>query len=334
MTTDAVSPEELRNTIRSFDPKAIYNKLEGLAAGHIAANKLFGAMPYNPKRPEHDLTVVGLEPTPVSIDAVKGMLDLVYPDWEAVILAPLRQRTDLINELVNRIKIDRASFSLMLAHERLEDVALVMAVLLVVLSDHIPYRELVQVFHIVIGNMVRTLGIAGMDDVSAVDALRMVGHVHFSFPRTESTKRGGFDSKLIDDSNDLMRLELRQFPQKVLAVAAPGSVDKVFNLPAASLRRLPKELRNRHLKILIQPVTHGTAMMISGYVIPVAAVFSGSKAFCEFGRLTHVETLDDIHPLMDWIADTRHGRTLVPTHYHRNASIFKRASNLLHRSQG
>ncbi len=330
MTAPMESAEELRRTIRRFNGSVIYEQLQGLATKHVAASDVFTALPYDVARAEHDLTVTSLEPVPLGIDFVREVLTKAYPAWESVILSSFAERTDLINELVNRIRHDRTSFSLILAHERIEDVAYVMAVLLVILSEKIPYEQLIESFHIVISSIVRTMGAY---DVSAVDILRSAGWVHFSFPRTESVRKSGFDADLIRSSNRLMRLELSSVGFAIKAVAAPGSVDLVFNLPDRVLRRWPQELRDRHRKVLIQPVTQGTADLIRGYALPVAGAFSGHRDFCEPGRLTYVDSLADVHRLMEWIADTRFGAMRIPTYYHPERGLFEKAVNLFNRWQ-
>jgi hypothetical protein len=331
MTTAMESPIELRRTIQRSNGVEIYEQLQALARKHIEVSDVFTALPYDTNRPEHDLTVVGLAPVPLGVDFVREVLTKAYPQWETIILPRFTARKDLINELVNRIKRDRTPFSLILAHERIEDVAYVMAVLLVALSDHLPYEQLVESFHIVISSIVRTMGAYG---VSAVDILRSAGWVHFSFPRTESVRKSGFEADLIRASNRLMRAELEAVDFAIKAVAAPGSVDLVFNLPDRVLKRWPKELRDRHRKVLIQPVTQGTADLIRGYALPVAGAFSGDRDFCEPGRLTYVESLDDVHELMEWIADTRFGAMRIPTYYHREHSLLEKAVSLLRRWQG
>lgn len=325
-----VTEAELVGIIQRFDPAETYAKLAELAERHIAANSLFAPLAYDPTSPIHDFTTVALEPEPSEqgVNEIKGLLDVAFPPWREVLLPQFAGRPDLINELTHRILYDHTPFSLVMAHERIEDVAFVMAVLIVVLSERIPYAELVQHFHIVISSMVRTIGAFGLP---AAQVLRKVGWVHFSFPRTESIRRGGFDNQLVDASNRLMRLQIGRFPMAIKAVAAPGSVDRVLNLPARLMSFLPGQWADRHRTIHIQPVTPGTGQLIQGYVLAVATVLSGDSRFCRVGRLQMVSNLEEVHRLMEWIAEERYRATLVPTFYHRDTRSLGRFARVTSR---
>lgn len=314
---------ELAKLVRGYNGPESYGKLIELARPHIDANRLFEALPYDPGSPIHDLATVSLEPAPSSVTEIKELLDTAYRDWREVILPAFDER--LVNEIINRIRIDRSPLSLLLAHERIEDVAFVAAAFVVLVSERIPYEELIQRMHLVISSIIRTVGAFGEP---AAEILRKIGWVHFSFPRTESIRRSGFTEELVSAANRLMRMEVGRSPNRVMAVAGPGSVDRVFSLPARLMTFLPEEYKDRHTTSHIQPVRAGTAKLLEGYTLPVAAVFSGDRQFCRVGQVTWVNNLENVHALMQWIADERHSHTLVPTYYHREPSRITKIARL------
>jgi hypothetical protein len=332
-------PDEIQLTelINGFDPKPIYERLLELSNPHTKNSEIFDPIPYDKTNPLHDLSVVEFPPiaNPAGIESIIFILNQAYPDWERVLMPAFDSRPDLVAELVRRFKYDKSSFSLILAHERIEDVAYAMAVLLIVMSRHIPYEELVQRFHIVISSILRTMGAYS---VPAVDILRMTGWVHFSFPRTDSIRRGGFDENFVSASNRLMRSRLNQMDWGIKAIAAPGSIDQVLHIPEHLVKNLikplPDDWKNKHRTVNIKPVTVGTANVLKGYVLPVAGVFSGESQFCKLGNLVYIDDISDIHRVMHWIAGTRYAETGVVTLYHEDPRGLARLNQVLGARKG
>ncbi len=84
-----------------------------------------------------------------------------------------------------------------------------------------------------------------------------------------------------------------------------------------SLRRTvePENAPSLHL----QPLYAGTIrlMLECRYVLPVSVSMNPAHPICEIGGLTSVQTEDDCHGIMEWIAATHERETGVNTVYHR-----------------
>lgn len=308
---------------------------------------MFSQIPYDPKNPLHDLTQVSFPPKPSSLTEVRSLAAIATPEREHIARV-FRSRPDQLNELYNHARDGQPVFVFM-AHDDITDIGRVLPEVLVAACEYHAdlavgsdargtdaweaaaermYAELVQKFHIVLSSTLRLVVALGFP---VADLLANVGWVNFSFPATDTTRESGLPLELTQASNRLMRSELDVLLESrggVVGLAGPGSVDKRRPLGRLMdyLNYLPERYRDRFATMRhIQPIHAGTANLLQGrYVLPVAAKIHEPRAFVETGRLQRVRGIEDLHAIMDWIADTCHSRSLEATVYHRTPEDFRR----------
>lgn len=339
--------EQLRSMIRNVDPRPVFARFAEMVATHVQSQSLFSQAPYNANSPLHDLTRVSFPPKPSSLHEVRSLAAIATPERERIAQV-FRSRPDQINELYNHARDGQPVFVFM-AHDDITDIGRVLPEVLVTVCEYHAdlvagsqargsdawdaaaermYREVVQKFHIILSSTLRLVVALG---VPVADLLANVGWVHFSFPATDTTREAGLPVELVQASNRLMRSELDALLEAdggVVGLAGPGSVDKRRPLGRLMdyLNYLPERYRDRFATMRhIQPIHSGTARLLEGrYVLPVAAKIHEPRAFVETGRLQRVRGIDDLHAIMDWIADTCHSRSLEATVYHRTPEDFRR----------
>ncbi|MCC7543530.1 hypothetical protein IT415_02370 [bacterium] len=344
-----MSPDQLRQKIRSFDWPEIFRIFSTMVTPHIQAQELFEELPYDSSSALHDLTQVSYPPKPSSLRDVRALAGLATPNREPLITRVFSDRPDQLNELYNHARDDRP-VAIFMAHDDITDIGRVLPEVLVALCEYHAdlavgeatrgsdtweqaaermYQVLCHKFHIILAGTLRLVGALGFP---VADLLANIGWVHFSFPITESTRESELPVELMRVSNRLMRMELEEMLRNhggIVGLAGPGSVDKRQPLHQLTswLQHIPDRYRDRYrVTRHVQPIHAGTADLIKDmYVLPVAAKVTGASPFVQTGRLQRVRHLDDLHQIMEWIADTCTRCSFEITVYHRDPQRWRSA---------
>ena len=327
--------EAARATLAAADPVTYYRSMAALARSTHGA--LLQPLDYSPKYPFHDPATVSYGPDPSTRDTMRLYANAAYPDFDKILVAAFRrpENTHLINELFHRLTVDHSNVALVTNHGEIVDIALVLAALVLALTDpersvgvlgeHGSLPEIAPRCNVLVSRMVTTRSVFSLP---AVEVISTMCRSWFSVPQTQSRRRARLDPELVRANNLLMRHGLDETLEgggQLVAMAASGSQD--LSLAANLVQRVRTTWRHRRgvepenaPSLHLQPLYDGTInlMLKCRYVLPLAISLDPAHPACEIGTMTVVREPDDCHTVMDWIAHAHQQATGITTIYHRH----------------
>jgi hypothetical protein len=198
-------------------------------------------------------------------------------------------RQDLLNNILLDIA-DGKNIAVISGHGEMQDIPLIQAALICALDDEglIPHNG------IVVNKMLSRLGIYGLP---TLEVLSYLGNTFLSIPRSKKALATQINSDTADKENKLMLRRMRRFMQKggrIIAMAPSGSTDVRVENGNGDVS-----------EIIMQRMSSGTADQLTKFdrVLPVAAWLQSDEDSCvEIGQLQEVQTHQEAHELMKWIA--------------------------------
>lgn len=325
---------EAEELLKSADSEAFYRAISSLArAGH---GDLLKPMPYNPVYEFHQAECVSVEPEPDSLGALHIYGPAAYPRFDKHLLAAFQdpKMEHLLANVYHALVHGNVNIALVTNHGNIIDIALVLGALTIamaepprsygVLGETIELAELVDRSNLLVSKMVATTEVFG---IPTPEVMRKFCRTYFSVPQTASRRRARLDPELARATNVLARQRLHDRLDgggQLLSMAASGSQD--LSLAANLVKRLQTTWRHRRgtepddaPSLHLQPLYAGTMqlMLRCRYVLPVAVSMNPAHPALEIGGLTRVNSEDDCHGIMEWIASAHEGATGVNTVYHR-----------------
>lgn len=252
-------------------------------------NSRLGMLPNNHKRHSGrgiERRVKALsEVTPAEVRRLAGMAEPNFEKMLGMILDDPRRREQF--RLLGAVAKSGTKTTIITLHdENPVDIAIAQA-LTVCVEDELGYQPKTG---LVLSKIMAHLGFEltpGAKPIPAVDLLRIMGNVYFSFPRTDSIK----ESDIADDVIGMYNASLRHLVAKdrrrgdfVLAAAPTGTMGR------------PNELDNSVLDIA--PVKEATVGMISGLVLPMVLRVFKNEPFLEVLPITLVNSVPEIDAVM------------------------------------
>ena len=326
--------EVVRRQLAAADSEAFFKSVAGLARnGH---GELLKVMDYKPDLPFHQADVISVQPAPETTATLHLYGQAAYPKFDKHLVAAFQapKFDHLLASVHHALVHGNANIALITNHGEIIDIALVLGALTIamceqprqygVLGETIELADLVDRSNLLVSKMVATTEVFG---IPTADVLSRFCRTYFSVPQTASRRRAKLDPDLAKATNALMRSELHARLGKggqMLSMAASGSQD--LKLAANLVNRLRHTWRQRRgvepenaPSLHLQPLYAGTIrlMLECRYVLPVSVSMNPAHPICEIGGLTSVQTEDDCHGIMEWIAATHERETGVNTVYHR-----------------
>lgn len=340
MSDEATPPEgssadEARQALQDTDPVAYYRNVAELArTGH---GSLLQPLDYDPDLPFHAPTCVVCEPRSENREVLQLFARAAYRDFDRVLMSAFADPgvAHLLNDVFHRLTVDDINVALITNHGQIIDIALVLGALVLAMTDpersfgvlgrHCDLEELVPRMNVLVSRMVATRQAFGMP---TIEVLQRLCRVFLSVPQTTSRRRSRLTPELVRANNVVMRHALDHQLHRggqLLAMAASGSQD--LSLASNLVRQVRHQWRLRRGEepgpapsLHLQPLYRGTVtlMLQARYVLPVAISLDPAHPAVVLGALTHVQTEDDCHRTMDWIAEAHEEATGVNTVYHRH----------------
>ena len=327
--------EEACAVLGAADPVSYYRSISELARPDHSS--LLQSLAYSRDQPSHSPSCVSVEPTPVARDEIHLIAQAAYRGFDVALADPFSAPAvgHLLTDLHNRLVHEGANVALVTNHGEIIDIALVLAALVLALSDpersfgvlgeHSSVEDIAGRTNLLVSRMVATRQVFS---IPAVEVLQKMSRVFLSLPQTTSRRRSRLTPELVRANNAAMRDELsRQLGVggQLLAMAASGSQD--LSLAANLVQRVRATWRHRRgedpvpgASLHLQPLYRGTIslMLMTRDVLPVALSLDPAKPVCVIGALTRVRDDEDCHLVMEWIAGAHESATGIATVYHRH----------------
>jgi hypothetical protein len=313
------------------DPKEYFDTVSGLARSDQST--LLSPLEFDPEAPFHSPLATLVEPDPQGIETVKVYARTVSPTFDEEITAPFIDpaRADLITDIHHRLMVDGRNLALVTNHGDIADIALVLGGLTLamcdgrrygVLEEELTQNDLAEHFNLMVSRMVTTRSAFGIPALSIISSM---ARTFLSLPQTHSRRRARIDPDLVRASNLLMRADLDRYLREggqLLAMAASGSQD--LSLAAHIASRVHKAWQafrgedHDGPSMHLQPLYPGTIniMLECEDILPLAVCRDPKNPTTVLGSITRVQTEDDCHRVMDWIASAHQRGTGITTIYH------------------
>ena len=326
---------EARAVLAALDPAAHYRSVAELARSDDGS--ILGTMPYSAEIGYHSPTCVVVEPNPAGRDDIALFGRAAYREFDEVLVAAFADASieHLLDHLYHLLILENRNVAVVTNHGQIIDIALVMAALVMALSDpkrsygvlgeHSTLEEISDRTNVLVSRMVTSRQAFG---IPAIEVIQHMCRTFLSIPQTNSRRRSRLTPEVVRANNVLMRDEL--FARldgggQMLAMAASGSQD--LRLAANLVQRVRTTWRQRRGEdpgpapsLHLQPLYRGTIslMLASHDVLPMAISLESAHPACVIGGITRVRTTEDCHQVMEWIAAAHEASTGVNTVYHRH----------------
>lgn len=325
--------ERAYELLEEADGAAYHKSLTGLLR---ASNGLLQPMPYNAALDYHQPRCVVVEPDQSGIETMQLYCNAALPQFDRQLGDPFDapELDHLISAIYHGLTNDGINIALVTNHGQLQDIALVLAALVLalcnedrtfgVLGERTTLEEISERSNLLLSRMVATTQVFS---IPTTQVLQAMCRTFYSVPQTASRRRAKLDPELVKANNMVMRDRLeRQLSEggQILAMAASGSQD--ISLASGLARKVRSAWRQRRGEdradtpsLHLQPLYNGTIhlMLTCRYVLPVAISLDESHPACVVGGLTRVRTAEDCHDVMHWIAEAHEHATGIDTVYHQ-----------------
>ena len=266
---------------------------------------------YDQNNMYHNVSTISAQADPKPREYGDQLARGVWKNFQPTIIEGFLQRPDVLDDIDKKLKAKK-QIALITTHENLTDIAQAAYGLNHALSvtGRIPFEELVSHSDIILSRTLTTLQAkVGDVEIDAIDLVRMLGTIYFSFPNSQRIREG---SNVSQDIIDMHNQKLKEVLQnrvcesdtigRILCVAAPGTGNIM-----------------RDDEIIIPRITPGTEKLITQdldieYYLRVDISYNTHEKICLPNFLQPIERID-LHNEMIQNAHTRTRLTHIPTKY-------------------